>query len=270
MYKQNLHVHSSYSDGKNKPEELVKQAIKSGFDSIGFSEHSYMEYSPKYGMRTENREKYFQEIEKLRASYKDKIKIFCGIEYDMYSGIDISSYDYAIGSVHYLLLNGKYVGMDRTKDAVKKIIDEHFYGDGLKYAKKYYEEMKHLPEYGKFDIIGHFDLLAKHCENTDFFDVNSKEYLDYAFDAINELKGKIPLFEVNTGAIARGYRTTPYPAVPIVKELNNTGFGAVITSDCHDAEHFDCYYSEAKELLATCGFKYIHILTENGFIPVKL
>ena len=43
--KQNLHTHTIYCDGINTPEELVEAAIAKGFDSIGFSGHSYMSYA---------------------------------------------------------------------------------------------------------------------------------------------------------------------------------------------------------------------------------
>ena len=36
-HKQNLHIHTTYADGKDKPEEIVVEAINRGFDSIGFS-----------------------------------------------------------------------------------------------------------------------------------------------------------------------------------------------------------------------------------------
>ena len=42
---QNLHVHTTYADGKDRPEEIVLTAIEKGFSSIGFSEHTYMEFS---------------------------------------------------------------------------------------------------------------------------------------------------------------------------------------------------------------------------------
>ena len=61
--------------------------------------------------------------------------------------------------------------------------------------------------------------------------------------------GKIPFFEVNTGAISRGYRSAPYPTVPIIKELKRLGFGVVITSDCHDRNYVDCHFNETAELL---------------------
>ena len=38
--------------------------------------------------------------------------------------------------------------------------------------------------------------------------------------ALTALAGRIPLFEVNTGAIARGYRTTPYPDPFLLGQLS--------------------------------------------------
>ena len=140
----------------------------------------------------------------------------------------------------------------------------------MEYAKLYYKTLAELPQYGSFDIIGHFDLITKHSDNRVFFDETSKEYLDAAFEAAEALAGKIPLFEVNTGAIARGYRKTPYPSIPIIKRLRELGFGAVITSDCHNKKMIDCNFDEAAELLKLCGFKEKYILTEKGFEGVSL
>ena len=139
-----------------------------------------------------------------------------------------------------------------------------------RYAKRYYEDLGNLHTHGDFDIIGHFDLITKHAETHNFFDIESKEYLNYAFEAAEALKGKIPFFEVNTGAISRGYRTAPYPTVPIIKELKRLGFGVVITSDCHDRNFVDCYFNETAELLKYCGFKEKYILTESGFNAVAI
>jgi histidinol-phosphatase (PHP family) len=144
----------------------------------------------------------------------------------------------------------------------------------LKPAEEYSETenrtLAQMPDYGKFDIIGHFDLITKHCENRDFFDITSKEYLSAAFEAAEALSGKIPFFEINTGAIGRGYRTSPYPTVPIIKELKRLGFGAVITSDCHNKETIDCAFDLAAELLKECGFEEKYILTGSGFKAVAL
>ena len=40
-YLQNLHTHTTYCDGRDTPVEMIESAIAQGFDSIGFSGHSY-------------------------------------------------------------------------------------------------------------------------------------------------------------------------------------------------------------------------------------
>ncbi len=269
--KQNLHIHSTYADGKDKPEEMVIEAIRRGFDSIGFSEHSYMSFSSyPYQMTVEDTESYKKEIRHLKSKYKDLIDIFCGMEFEMYSDVPTDGFDYLIGSVHYLDFNGSILGFDRGLDETLDYINTNFSGDGMAFAKKYFETIAHLPEKGHFDIIGHFDLITKNNEKGKFIDVSSKEYLSSGFEAIHSLKGKIPLFEVNTGAISRGYRTSPYPQMEFLKEFNRLGFGVVITSDCHDKNFIDCFYDEAEELILAAGFKTKWILTENGFKEVYI
>ncbi len=268
---QNLHLHSTYCDGADDPEDIVLAAIDKSFESLGFSGHSYMFFSKGRSMTIERTELYKKEIASLKKKYEDRIKLFCGLEFDMYSIVDLSGYDYIIGSVHYLMSNGEFVGMDlRNPDDIRNIINKYFGGDGLAYAKKYYSTLAMLPRYGKFDIIGHFDLVTKHSEREMLFDTESKEYKSAAIEAAEALVGKIPLFEVNTGAIARGYRTTPYPDPFILKELRRLGFGAIISSDCHNKNYLDCGFDDAAELLRSCGFKERYILTDSGFTAVAL
>lgn len=269
-YLQNLHTHTTYADGKDSPEEMIKYALQKGFDSIGFSEHSYMFYSKNYFMSPEKTEIYKKEIAELKQKYADKIKIYLGLEVDMYSEIDLSGYEYLIGSLHYFKFGNNYVGFDRSAEVCKNIIDEYFGGDGLKFAKEYYRQLASLPEYGNFDIIGHFDLITKNLEKAPLFDAESPEYTSAALECLDSLKGKIPFFEVNTGAIARGYRTTPYPALNLLKQMKDMGFGAVISSDCHDGAFLDCDFKEAEQLLSSCGFKEHYVLTDSGFKPYNL
>lgn len=271
-YLQNLHTHTIYCDGKDTAEQMIQTAIEKGFDSVGFSGHSYMHFSPHISMSIEGTEEYRHEIECLKEKYADKIDIFCGLEFEMYSThVDLSKYEYLIGSCHYFDFgNDRIVGYDRSADMVKDVIDDCFGGDGMKYAKAYYENLARLPEYGDFQIIGHFDLIAKHAETHNFFDMESDEYKEYAVRAMDALQGKIPYFEVNTGAMARGYRTSPYPTPFIMKELKKRGFKPLISSDCHDRNMLDCGFDMARRMLRECGYTEQYALTKNGFEAVSL
>lgn len=266
---QNLHTHSTYCDGRDTLTEMIETAIEKGFSSLGFSGHSYNSFS-KYGMSPENTEKYKKEIADLKQKYEGRIDLFFGLEAEMLSDSDFTGYEYVIGSTHYLKIGDEIVGFDRTAEEMLAIIDKYFDGSGLAFAKCYYEHLATLHNYGKFDIIGHFDLICKHNETRHYIDESSKEYREYAFSAIEALRGKIPFFEVNTGCIPRGYRQAPYPAPFILKELKRQGFGAVISSDCHDRRYLDYGFSDAERLLLECGFTEKYILTKDGFKAVGL
>ncbi len=267
---QNLHTHSTFCDGKDTPEQMILTAIERGFDSIGFSGHSYTPFAPRFCMDEKVAKDYRKEIFRLKEKYRGKFSVFCGVELDRYSDIDLTEYEYIIGSAHYFKFGEQYVGFDRDGDTVDKVIKDWFNGNGLAFAKAYYELLATLPQVAKVDIIGHFDLVAKHGETRDFFDQNDQKYLDCAFQAIDALKGKIPFFEVNTGCISRGYRSEPYPHLPIMRRLLEQGFLPVISSDCHNRQYVDCYFNQACEMLACCGAKERYILTEKGFTGIKL
>lgn len=269
--KQNLHIHTTYADGKDSPEEVIVEAIAQGFGSIGFSEHSYMPFSTyPYQMTVAETEDYKKEIRALKNKYKGTIDIFCGLEFEAFSNLPTDDFDYLIGSVHYLDCNGKVLGFDRSLEETVDYVNDNFGGDSMAFSKKYFETVARLPEKRNFDIIGHFDLLTKNNEKGRFIDTSSKKYLDLGFEAIHALKGKIPLFEVNTGAISRGYMSSPYPSLEFMKEFNRSGFGVVITSDCHDRKYLDSFYEESRKLLAAAGFKSKWLLTDNGFVEVEL
>ena len=269
-YKQNLHTHTVFGDGIDTPEQIVQHALSKNFNSLGFSEHSYMFYSPKPCLKPEQTLKYKNEITHLKSKYSDRLDIYMGLEVDMYSQIDLSDYDYLIGSCHYFKFGETYVGFDRSINECQRIIQEYFGGDGMRFAKEYYRQYAKLCQFGNFDIIGHFDLITKNNSSNCLFDEDSKEYINAAFETMESFRGKIALFEVNTGSIARGYRSRPYPAIKLLTEFRNMKFGAVITSDCHDGRLLDCGFEEARNLLKYCGFTERYVLTNTGFMAVAL
>lgn len=265
--KQNLHTHTIYCDGKNTVEEMILAACEKGFQSIGFSSHSFMQGRTLPQQLIYD---YKAEIAFMKKKYANQIEVFCGLECEMLGETELTGFDYLIGAVHYFRFGEEFVSFDRDLEDVQSMIKQYFDGDGMAYAKAYYQELSKLPQYGEFDIIAHFDLITKFSEKASLLDETSKEYRWAAIEAAEALAGKIPYFEVNTGALTRGYRTSPYPNIFLLQELKRLGFGAIISTDCHDARFLDYKYQEAVELLKRCGFKERFILTKNGFIPIEL
>lgn len=271
-YLQNLHTHTIFCDGKDTPEELVEKALSLGFDALGFSKHSYMFFSEYLDKSNDKTEPYIREINRLKEKYADKIKLHLGMELDMYSKVDLSPYKYIIGSMHYFKKGDEYIGFDRNAETVKGVIDNYFDGDGLKFARCYYEEIStmHSIVGRKIDIIGHFDLITKTNEILRFVDTSLGSYQSYAIEALRVLAKKTDIFEMNTGAIARGYRRTPYLEPFIIKELTRLGKGIIITSDCHDKNYLDCHFDECIELLKSCGVGEVYTYSDGKFVPHTL
>jgi len=72
-YKIDLHVHSKYStDNDADPEESVVRAIEQGLHGIAFTEHYYYAAS--------------EHAEVLREKYRDRIRIFRGVEFSTAEG----------------------------------------------------------------------------------------------------------------------------------------------------------------------------------------
>ena len=270
-YKQCLHTHSVLCDGKDTLEQMVQTAIEKGFDSIGFSGHSFMEIYAEFSMSEEKIALYKSEIARLQKVYGDRIRIFCGLEKDNYTKVSTEGFDYLIGSVHVMRYENDLLFVDWSAERTREQINDVFNGDGIAYAKHYFQAVADLPNYGSFDIIGHFDLLTKFNEKEpDMMDTRDPRYRAAATAALESLVGKVKFFEVNTGAISRGYRTTPYPDPYIIKEMKRLGFCAIISSDCHDRNFLDCGYDEAKRLLKEAGFTEHYVLKDEGFVAIPL
>ena len=271
IYPQNLHTHTTFFDGIDDCESIVLKALEIGFTGIGFSEHSHMTYSKNNTAMTPEKAALYQaEVARLKEKYQTQIEIFCGLEFDQYSDHDQTGYDYIIGTNHCLKYGNNFLTFDRDQKNLKEIIDNYFDGDGLRFAKEYYEQLSQLPSYGKFDIVGHFDIISKHCEKYPFIDEMDKRYQRYALDCFYALKEKISIFEINTGAIARGYRTTPYPHSFLLREMAKTGVGFTLSSDCHDKALLNYYFVEAIKFCKSCGVKELQILTKGGFKGLSL
>ena len=244
---------------------MVEAAIAQGFSSLGFSGHIYLPFEQDYAMTRESTAAYQRDIRALQKKYADRFPIYMGIELDLYSDDDTAPYDYVIGSSHYVEKNGKLYAVDLSFDEMKRDIAEAFDGDAYAYARAYYEGVVRLANERKFDFVGHFDLLTKYIDIEDVFDVSSARYRSLAIEALHAVKEKCDVFEMNTGAISRGYRKTPYPAPFLLREMNQIGARLTLTSDCHNAAFLTCSFNECYEMLRANGFRSLLYFTPNGW-----
>ena len=230
-----LHMHSVYSDGKNTAEEMILSAIDLGLDCVGLSEHSHTD-GDECGMTYEGTVAYRTEMAELKKKYAGRIQVLCGLERDYYSD-DTLEYDYVIGSIHWIKMpDGHRLPIDWLAEKQREGVEKYFGGDWYAFAEAYYEMESRVVDVTKCDIIGHFDLLTKFAEQDPYFDLKHPRYVKAWQTAADRLLKTGKPFEINTGAISRGYRTEPYPAKDIRDYIRRNGGTLILSSDSHQKE----------------------------------
>ncbi|MBQ9080611.1 MAG: histidinol-phosphatase [Clostridia bacterium] len=233
MIPSNYHTHTSYCHGADEPETLIREAMRLGCPEIGFSSHSFTSFDDSYCMSREVTEQYRARINELKQKYAGKIKILLGIEQDFYSDDAAEGYDFVIGSIHYVKKDGEYLSLDESREKQIEFAQKYYGGDIYALVEHYFETVAEVYDKTHCDIIGHFDLITKFNEDGSLFDTASPRYRAAALAALDKLCASPAKFEINTGAIARGYRTTPYPDDFIIAELKARDKEIIFSSDCH-------------------------------------
>lgn len=248
MIRRDYHLHTNFCDGKSSPEEMVLAAIGRGMTHIGITTHSFTEFDTSYCIPKERIGEYRAEIARLKAKYRDRITVLCGIEQDLWGTEPAEGYDYVIGSVHYLWHGDKWFSTDESTEALLRAKNTYYGGDGLAMAEDYFHSVEQLTRL-RPHIIGHFDVIAKCNRDGCLFDESDPRYLTAAYRAVDALLPLGAPFEINTGAIARGYRDVAYPAPAILSYIAKRGGKVILTSDAHSPENL-CYQFEKWEKYA--------------------
>lgn len=246
MKKCDLHTHSVFCDGRDTPEEMVLSAIEKGLDTIGICCHSYVPFDEEFCIAKERYGEFQAEIKRLKEKYRDKIEVLCGIEQDYYTELGTEGFDYVIGSVHYFEFDGEYFAVDNTVEEMVRGCEKYLGGDYCRMYEKYYELVANVAEKTHCDIIGHFDLVTKFNRDGRFFDESSERYMSASKNAVDALLPCGKSFEINTGAVSRGYRNAPYPAKPIMDYIRENGGKFILSSDGHNKDAIAALFDDWK------------------------
>ena len=261
-----VHTHSSLCDGKDSLERMAEAAFAAGVEYFGFSGHIHTPILHDEGnVLPAGAEGYMELCRGLKERYAGKMDILLGIEWDSCSNeTPPEGLDYWIASVHNLRgENGKYYSIDWQREIFAACRDEVFGGDVYAMISSYYTEVAAAASM-KPTILGHIDLITKLNGDGSLFDEESAEYRSAALKALSFVDPESTLLEINTGAVARGYRSEPYPARFILEKWRSMGGKVIITSDAHRAEDIVFGYQEALEWAKSAGFTGCALLSPEG------
>ncbi len=268
MIRQDLHTHSDYDDGHGSLLEVVEAAERKGLVSIGLSGHTPMHFENDWTMTEEGYEQYLKEVPAVIEKMRGRIEVLMGIEYDALCDIDYSLFDYVIGSAHYVVKDGVPLSIDETLAISEQAVAA--FGDADALAESYFETVGNFADNDEIDIVGHFDLITKFNEQKYLFDTASPVYRAAARRAMEKLVAAGKIFEINAGAMTRGYRTEPYPSRELLGELYELGGRIILSSDAHSPESVYGGIEQLREIALECGFTEVWQYIDGAFRPQSL
>jgi histidinol-phosphatase (PHP family) len=166
--------------------------------------------------------------------------------------------------------DGVYYYVDYSEEVQRKGIREGFGGDPYAMTRYYFEILAQFPQRQNPDIIAHFDLVTKFNEGGKLFDEDDPRYWKPALETMEYLCAKERMFEINTGAMSRGYRSVPYPSARLLRALREFGGRIVLNCDSHSVDTVCSFLPEAAEIARACGFESHCVLTSCGWQEVAL
>ena len=265
-----LHNHCTMCDGDSTAEEMIDAAAALGFTDFGMSCHGYAPFDPECSIESEV--SYIAEMDRLKSRYSGQLRLWCGIEEDLFApSADRGRYDYIIGDVHYAKdpVSGEYIAIDGSREDFARALNLIYNGNVTRLIARYYENMVKAAE-KKPDILGHFDLIVKNNRNGEFFDEDSREYTNLALEALRACIDCGVVFEVNTGAMARKTRPSPYPADFLLEELFRLGGKVTLSADCHRKDLIVSHLDAALSAVKNAGFKTVSVWENGKFIEKEI
>lgn len=299
MQNYNLHTHSIYSDGKSQPREIVEEAVRQGFTTLGFSEHSPLPFDNNFSVKSDDMPRYVAEIAQLKEEYKDKLDLYCGLEADYLTGIsepfavtkEKYHLDYLIGGVHLVVnkpvdLTPKALiaGADPQSptsinpeeiwfiDGPKwEVYDEGlqrlFGGDIRRAVRRFYEQTNEMIENETFDIIAHFDKIKMHNRDR-YFHEDEPWYRKLALETLDLIRQKGIIMEVNTRGIYKKRYNGLYPSPWLMEKACKMGIPAIISADAHHYSEITLEFEAAEEALKKAGYSCLVNFKDGRWVEV--
>lgn len=232
--KYNYHTHTTRcGHAVGKDEEYVLRAIEIGIKELGFSDHTPFKGVTQEGVRMnyEQLDEYISSINNLKEKYKDKIKIFVGLEAEYFHEVDdyykelLTKVDYLICGQHFTYVEEEqtYAGFEKNSRPV---------------LKDYVDRVIGAIESGYFSYIAHPDLIMRSYVANDKF---KEEQMRRICEAAE--KHHVPL-EINLEGMRHKvlysdpYKESYYPFLSFWKIVSEYDIDVIIGADVHNPEHF--------------------------------
>lgn len=223
----NFHTHTvrcHHACGDER--EYIENAIKAGFEVLGFSDHApyLFDYGYHSAIRMDMTEldDYMHTVERLKREYQKDIKILVSLEMEYFPGIFEPTiaylkeypFDYLLLAQHFYYENGSFSSVRRNYTD-----EEHL--------KRYVELLTDALDTGYFNMVAHPDIIN--------FVGDETLYTKYMMRLADKLKEEQIPIEINVN----GFREKiNYPDERFIKIGAANGNDFIVGVDAHNPNDF--------------------------------
>lgn len=276
MVKYNFHTHSQLDDGQGGLEDYVQAALDRGLQALGFSAHSPLPLDNQWSLPAARLPEYVALGKRLKAQYRDHIRLFLGLEIDYIPGIseDFAAYvrdiplDYCLGSVHLVREGpqGPFWFIDGPEKGFFEGVSECFGGDAQRAVTAYYRQSTDMVKSQRPDIIGHMDKVKMHNKGR-LFSEEDAWYRALVDELLQAIRDAGVIVELNTRGVYSGRVSTYFPSPWILDRCLHMGIPVMVNADAHKPGEVDAHFAQGVGLLKEIGFKEMH--TPDGVVRVE-
>lgn len=259
----NYHTHTRrclHAGGTD--EEYVKEAIRNGYEVLGFSDHCPWQYAtdyiPKMRMRLDQFEDYKVSVLKLKEKYKGQLEILLGLEAEYFPRYMDWLLDFVIREkVDYLIFGCHYHQTDETGRYFGRISREEF--------DVYIQTVMEGLETGMYSYLAHPELPLRSLDWDDDMTEGFTRICRYC------AAHGIPLeYNVLGLQLARRTGREGYPHHRFWEIAGRCGCQAVIGMDAHHPRDLRVsLYRLAKQNLEHAGVKLVHEIPKVDFAALR-
>jgi len=275
MTRCNLHTHTCFSDGSDLPEQYCEEAVRQGFITLGFSDHSPVPFENTFAIKNGMLGAYVSSILQLKEKYSSRLQVLLGLEIDYIPGITESfdshrkdfPFDYLIGSVH-LVKNedtGKLWFIDGPDISIyDNGLKDIFNGNIQLAVTSYYRQIQTMILDQQPDIIGHMDKIKMYNRGR-YFSEDDLWYTKLVDETLDMIWEAGSIVEVNTRGLYKKRAETLFPGPEILKKMKKLNIPVTLVSDAHKPHELTLYFDEALKTLKSLGFERTMTMTVEGW-----
>lgn len=249
------HIHSlGHGDRKHILSELrpfIHKAEELKLRDIGFADHDrYLE-----NINFKNYEQLKMEYSHLNIRVGLEFEYFPHLVDDMSRVIQMHSFDYTIGSVHFLG-DWNFDHPDHMNQYAKWNVEDFYI--------KYFQTLLNCIETGLFNIAGHIDL-AKVFN----YRLEQSKVRKLAEPVLDAIKHQGMAMEINTGGLYKPANEL-YPSLDIIKIAVKVGIPLTISSDAHRYEDVGRDSWTVVKILKELGVKWVAGFNKGQMVEIPL